>query len=84
MYTYIYHSQTGLQGVAQIDSSSLDFTRGAREASNRSVLDIHEDCERARNKAENQNAKSISLNLMKNHGLLKLCASLMLTHARSL
>jgi tRNA(adenine34) deaminase len=52
-------SQTNLRNMAQIDSSSLAFQRGASAASKRSLLDINEHCERGRNKAENQNAKSI-------------------------
>ena len=44
--------------MAQIDSSSLDFPRGAPAASERSVFYIYEHRKQGRNKAENQNAKS--------------------------
>lgn len=54
-----YPWKTGFQGIAKIDSSSLDFPRGAPATSKRSILDICEHCEQGRNKAENQNTKSI-------------------------
>jgi heptosyltransferase II len=55
----LYFQQKGFQKIAPIDSSSLAFSRGACEVSKRSLLDINEHCERTRNKAKNQNAKSI-------------------------
>jgi hypothetical protein len=43
--------KTGFQIIELVDSSSLACTRGACEASKRSLLDINEHCERTRNKA---------------------------------
>lgn len=61
-WKHLHSSQTGFQGLAQVDPSSLVFQRGAREASKRSLQIVNEHCERASNKAENQNAKGIHLN----------------------